>query len=91
MKNLRAFMFKQVYTNSASKKEDPKAQQLLINLYYHYMDHVDELPEEYALVRERDGTHRAVADYVAGMTDNYALELYHELYIPRGWAMTLRG
>ena len=39
-------------------------------------------------MRERDGVGRAVADYVAGMTDNYALEIYHELFIPRGWALT---
>ena len=86
MKNLRAFMFKQVYTNSASKKEDPKAQQLLINLYYHYMDHVDELPEEYRMLMETgDSRERVVCDYIAGMSDGYAIDKFTELFVPKAW------
>ena len=38
-------------------------------------------------MREQDGVQRAVCDYVAGMTDNYALEVYHELFVPRGWVV----
>ena len=83
--DLHEFMYEHLYYNPK------RAKAMLCSLYRYFIEHPDELPEEYALVRERDGTHRAVADYVAGMTDNYALELYHELYIPRGWAMTLRG
>ena len=50
----------------------------------------DKLPAEYALIRERDGVDTAVCDYIAGMTDNFALEMYHELYIPRGWTLLLK-
>jgi dGTPase len=47
------------------------------------------LPDEYGLIRERDGVEQAVCDYIAGMTDNFALETYHELYVPRGWSVIL--
>ena len=63
---------------------------ILSALFDHYVSHPDELPDEYALIRERDGTDRAVCDYVAGMTDNFALETYHRLYIPKGWSVVLR-
>lgn len=89
--DLHEFMYEHLYYNPKAKSEESKVDGVIRGLFCHFAEHPDELPEEYALVRERDGTHRAVADYVAGMTDNYALELYHELYIPRGWAMTLRG
>ncbi|MCL2487465.1 MAG: hypothetical protein FWE80_02155 [Oscillospiraceae bacterium] len=43
------------------------------------------MPEEYAAIREREGTERAAADYIAGMTDRYAVEMYKELYVPKNW------
>ena len=88
--DLHAYMYEYLYLNSKAKTEEGKVAGMLSALFEYYVHNADKLPDEYALVRERDGTRRAVADYIAGMTDNFALEMYHELYIPRGWAISLR-
>ncbi len=86
MKNLRAFMFENVYTNSVSKKEDPKAKQLLADLFGYYMDHVEELPSEYRrLMDTGDSKERVVCDYIAGMSDGYAIDTFTELFVPKAW------
>ncbi len=86
---LHTFMYQYLYLNSAAKVEESKVDGIVCALFDHYVTHPDALPQEYALIRERDGVQRAVCDYVAGMTDNYALEVYHDLYIPRGWSVIL--
>lgn len=88
--DLHSYMYDYLYLNSKAKTEESKVAGMLSALFEYYVQNPDKLPDEYALMRERDGTRRAVCDYIAGMTDNFALEMYHELYIPRGWAMTLR-
>ncbi len=88
--DLHSYMYDYLYLNSKAKAEESKVAGMLSALFEYYVQSPDKLPDEYALVRERDGTRRAVCDYIAGMTDNFALEMYHELYIPRGWAVTLR-
>ena len=86
MKELRAFMFENVYKNSVSKKEDPKAKQLLVDLYGYYMDHIEELPEEYRnLMEQGDSRERVVCDYIAGMSDSYAIDTFTELFVPKAW------
>ena len=86
---LHTFMYDYLYLNSAAKVEESKVDGIVRALFDHYVTHPDALPQEYALIRERDGVQRAVCDYVAGMTDNYALEVYHDLYVPRGWSVIL--
>ena len=88
--DIHAFMYEYLYLNSKAKVEETKVDGMLSAIFEYFYKNPDKLPEEYALIRERDGTARAVCDYIAGMTDNFALEMYHELYVPRGWAMTLR-
>jgi dGTPase len=83
-------MYDNLYLNSDAKKEEGKVDGIISRLFDYYVKNPDRLPDEYALIRERDGTQQAVCDYVAGMTDNFALELYHELYVPRGWSVVLR-
>ena len=86
MRELRSFMFEHVYTNSVSKKEDPKAKRLLADLFGYYMGHVEELPEEYRhLMESGDSRERAVCDYIAGMSDGYAIDTFTELFIPQAW------
>ena len=51
-------------------------------------DSACDMPAEYFVVRAEDGDERAVCDYIAGMTDNYALDMYHQLFIPRSWDIT---
>jgi len=87
MKDLRKFMFKSVYLNSKSKSEDGKAKAMLKQLFAYYMEHLNELPEEYRMLQETrgDSAERVVCDYIAGMTDGYAIDTYERLFVPRNW------
>ena len=87
MSDLRAFMFEAVYRNPIAKGEESKAQDMLLRLFEHYAAHPEELPEEYQYILEQEGELRAVADYIAGMTDSYAVEKYGELFLPAAWTV----
>lgn len=82
---LRAFMFDNVYRNSVAKAEEAKAKALIEKLYNYFLKYPDKLPEEYKKIMARFDKERAVCDYVAGMTDVYAVNMYNELFIPKGW------
>lgn len=87
MSGLRHYMFDNVYTNSVAKQEDKKAQALLKSLYEYYLEHTEELPEEYfnMIWISREPVSRVVCDYVAGMTDGYAIDTYQRLFVPVSW------
>ena len=82
---LRQFMFKNVYLAGPAKTEDEKAQRLLWELLQFFEKRPERMPAEHQRIAERDGTRRAVADYIAGMTDRYALDTYTSLFIPSAW------
>ena len=75
-----------MYTNPVAKGEEVKAQALLLRLYEYYVEHADCLSDEYQRIAEREGRERAVCDYIAGMTDKFALDLYESLFIPLCWS-----
>lgn len=87
MDNLRAFMFEKVYTGSKAKTEEAKAERLMQRLFRHFMAQPKEIPAEYLPVIEHEGVERAVLDYLAGMTDTYVVNLYKEIYLPKGWEL----
>ena len=87
MAALKDFMFANVYTNPLAKGEEGKAQELLLRLFEHYQKNPDELPADFQAIRLEDGVDRAVCDYIAGMTDPFAVEKYKELFIPKGWTV----
>jgi dGTPase len=74
---LRDFLFKRVYNLQASQAEAEKAREAVRRLYTYFVEHVDSLPPEYRSYGEE--TKRRVVDYIAGMTDQYALRLVNEL------------
>jgi dGTPase len=82
---LRAFMFENVYRNPAAVSEETKARNLLAALFEYYISNSCELPEEYRMIAEKDGTETAVCDYIAGMTDKFAVMKFQQLYQPRFW------
>ncbi len=82
---LRAFMYRSVYTNPTAKAEEEKAIGLLCRLYDYYLTHPDEMPRLYVLGIARDGVARCVCDFIAGMSDRYAIETYREIFIPKVW------
>lgn len=83
---IHTFMFDRLYLDSIAKNEEKKVDEFVSRLYEYYAKDASRLPEEFRVIAERDGVDRAACDYIAGMTDNFALEKYHELFIPRGWA-----
>lgn len=87
MADLREFMFEAVYRNPVAKGEECKAQDMIRRLFDWYQKNPDKLPSDYQDIREREGIERAVCDYIAGMTDKFALEKYSEAYIPFSWSV----
>ncbi len=83
--DLRAFMFERVYRNPVAKGEEVKAKAMLKRLYEYYYTHPEAIPEDFQPQLSFDGMERTVCDYIAGMTDNYAVDKYTELFIPMGW------
>ena len=85
MSSLRTFLFERVYFNPIAKAEDGKAQELIMRLYEYYVSHSDKMPEFYRNNCEKEGVERCVCDFVSGMTDRYAIEVYSELFVPKVW------
>ncbi len=81
--SLRAFMFKKVYLGSTLKAERDKAKFVLYQVYYYFFNHAEEMPSIYREIVEREGIERGVADYIAGMSDDYCLVLFNNIYVPK--------
>jgi dGTPase len=85
LKDLRSFMFERVYRNPVAKGEESKAKVMLQKMFEYYIMHPEALPEDFQPQLSFDGMERTVCDYIAGMTDNYAVDKYTEIFIPTGW------
>lgn len=87
MQGLRRFMFENVYKNPVAKQEESKAIEMVKNLYNYYMEHLDKLPGEYLRMMQFNGDSKeqVICDYIAGMTDNYAVKVFQEIFIPESW------
>jgi dGTPase len=82
---LRDFLFERVYLRDEARSEQDKAIALVRSLFAHYLDHPDQVPEEYH--RAPGDLPTRVADYIAGMTDRYALRVYEQLFLPQVWLL----
>lgn len=82
---LRSFMFASVYTNPIAKTEEKKAKNLVEQLYSYFKKHPEKMPEEYRNICRKFDVDRAVCDYISGMSDGYAIDLYTELFVPSSW------
>ncbi len=80
---LRAFLFKNIYNGIHLKEEREKAKFVLHKLFDHYENHVEEMPDLFIKISVEEGTNRAVADYIAGMTDDYAITRFNQIYVPK--------
>ena len=87
MDHLRKFMFANVYKNSQVKRDEDlnKVETVIRSLYEYYLDNPGLLPDDLREISERDGVAEAVKDYIAGMTDRFALSTYTDLFVPKGW------
>lgn len=84
---LRTFMFENVYKNPVAKGEEEKAINMVTNLYEYYRRHIQLLPDQFLEMLEEEGStpERIVCDYIAGMTDTYAIKKFEEYFIPESW------
>ena len=82
---LREFLFDRVYRDNAAKDEEVKAKSMLAQLFEHFVEHPEQLPIDYLETISKESVERAVCDYLSGMTDRYAIELYRDLFIPEVW------
>lgn len=87
MKGLRGFMFEAVYLHPRAKEEELKAINMLKSMYEYYWKHFEELPEGYRLMHseKEEKKERVICDYIAGMTDSYAIKQFQTLFIPKCW------
>lgn len=89
MHRLREFMFESVYMNKKAKGQEEQAERLLEQLFRYYEEHLEQLPEEYLLQVEQrnEPSYQGVCDYIAGMTDRFAVAKFSELMIPTAWSV----
>lgn len=86
MRDIRKFMFENVYVNPVAKGEEKKAEVLMSTLYTHFMKHQDDMPEEFLnLISEGEPKEQVVCDYVGAMSDRFAISLYESIFIPKSW------
>ncbi|MBR6573209.1 MAG: deoxyguanosinetriphosphate triphosphohydrolase [Clostridia bacterium] len=83
---LHDYLFENVYFNPKAKSEEDKVNGIIEGLYKYYKKNPDELKGEFAIIRERDGLDRAITDYIAGMTDHFAIMTYSNIHIPKSWS-----
>ncbi|MEG1436651.1 MAG: deoxyguanosinetriphosphate triphosphohydrolase, partial [Oscillospiraceae bacterium] len=83
---LHSYMYANVYRNPVCKGEEGKAINILQRMYIYFKDNPEHMPEEYRIICENEGPERASCDYIAGMSDRYALSVFHELFVPESWA-----
>ncbi|MBQ4159462.1 MAG: deoxyguanosinetriphosphate triphosphohydrolase [Clostridia bacterium] len=84
---LRDFMFARVYDYPKKRNEERKANYIIEAMFHHFVAHPEQLPEEYRAGLERWETDRIVCDYIAGMSDDYAVSTYNSIFVPKSWTV----
>lgn len=84
---LRDFLFKNVYADNVAKDEEIKANKVISSLYFHFIAHPEDLPDDEKQRLDRDEVDRIVCDYIAGMSDFYAINEFRRLFIPEAWGI----
>ena len=85
LQDLRSFMFERVYRNPVAKGEESKAKDMLKRMYEYYITHPEAIPADFQPQLSLEGMERTVCDYIAGMTDHYAVDKFSQIAIPMGW------
>ena len=82
---LHEYMFEAVYKSPYAKAEEKKVPDLVTKLYRYFLRHTEKLDDHLKLIADEEGADRAVCDYIAGMTDHFAVQMYEDLFIPKSW------
>ena len=83
--SLRDFLFERVYRNPIAKSEESKAQVMLMYLFEYFVKHPERMPDTYRRNCDRDSVERCACDFISGMTDRYAIEVYSDICVPKVW------
>ena len=83
MIELRRYMFKNIYLADVLKEERGKAKFILTHVIDYFYKHSEELPNLYKEIANEEGLKRGVADYIAGMTDDYCISTFNKIYVPK--------
>ncbi|MBQ3053284.1 MAG: deoxyguanosinetriphosphate triphosphohydrolase [Clostridia bacterium] len=84
---LRDFLFKNVYADNIAKDEEVKAHNIISTLYNHFISHPESLPEDEQIKLKDTCAQRVICDYIAGMSDVYAINEFTKIYIPKAWSI----
>jgi dGTPase len=82
---LRSFMFETVYIGSKAKVEEKKAQNIVKELYYYFLENPSQIPHYNSNIKNQEEIERLACDYIAGMTDRYALSTFVSVFVPLSW------
>jgi dGTPase len=82
---LKQFLYTHVYTGSEAKAEVHKVDHLIKTLFDYFLAHIDELPPESRANPRNESKERLVVDYIAGMTDRFAISTFEKLFVPHYW------
>ena len=87
MMTLREYMFATVYTSNIAKKEEAKVKNIITMLFETFINEPERLPEDNKKLIDKWGAERVVVDYIAGMTDNFAIYKFNEIFVPKSWSL----
>ena len=84
---LRSFMFERVYTVSALKREEERADRMITTLYEYFKKHENELPEFFIKERLRCDLDTVLCDYISGMSDGFVVKIFNDIFVPKNWKL----
>ena len=87
MMRLREFMFEVVYENPTKREEERKGSYIIEEMFNHFVKMPDALPEEYKQFIGEYPLDRVVCDYIAGMSDDYAVHMFSKIFVPKSWTV----
>ena len=82
---LKDFMYRTVYVDRSAKKEEQKVEKVLTELYEYYLAHIEQMSNFYLQLAYQEGRDRAVTDYISGMSDEFAIRTFEDVFVPRKW------
>ena len=82
---LRDFMYATVYVDRSAKREEQKVGKVIEELYEYYLSHIDQMSNFYVQLAYQEGRERAVTDYISGMSDEFAIRTFEEIFVPQKW------